>query len=70
MWHNCLLFSPGPTEIIIILVIIVLLFGAKKIPQLMRGVGSGVREFKEGVRGDDEEKKENKDDKSGKELNS
>ncbi|MBA2746378.1 MAG: twin-arginine translocase TatA/TatE family subunit [Flavisolibacter sp.] len=35
----------GIKEILIILVIILLLFGAKRIPQLMRGVGSGIREF-------------------------
>ena len=35
----------GATEIIIILVIVLLLFGGKKIPELMRGVGKGIREF-------------------------
>jgi sec-independent protein translocase protein TatA len=38
----------GFSEIVIILVIILLLFGAKKIPELMRGLGRGVKEFKEG----------------------
>lgn len=37
---------PGGWEWILILIIIVLLFGAKKIPELMRGLGSGVKEFK------------------------
>jgi sec-independent protein translocase protein TatA len=37
----------GFNEILIILVIILLLFGAKKIPELMKGLGKGVREFKE-----------------------
>ena len=48
----------GFNEILIILVIILLLFGAKKIPELMRGVGKGVREFsdaKNNVRGEIEE---------------
>ncbi len=36
----------GPTELIIILVIIMVLFGAKKIPDLMKGIGSGIKEFK------------------------
>ena len=36
----------GVKEILIIAVIIIILFGAKKIPQLMRGVGDGIREFK------------------------
>ena len=39
----------GYTEIILIVLLIVLLFGAKKIPELMRGVGRGVKEFKDAV---------------------
>lgn len=39
----------GGYEVIIVLVIIVLLFGGRKIPELMRGVGKGVKEFKKGV---------------------
>lgn len=39
--------SLGPTELIIILFIILLLFGARKIPDLARGLGRGVREFKD-----------------------
>ncbi len=46
--------SFGGTELIIALVIILLLFGAKRIPELARGLGSGVREFKRGTRGEDE----------------
>ncbi|NQW30934.1 MAG: twin-arginine translocase TatA/TatE family subunit [Ignavibacteria bacterium] len=38
--------SLGTTEIILILLVVVLLFGAKKIPELMRGLGTGIREFK------------------------
>lgn len=37
----------GAQEIIIILVIVLLLFGGKKIPELMRGIGKGVKDFKE-----------------------
>ena len=44
----------GGPEILIILVIILLLFGAKRIPELAKGLGSGVREFKKGTRGDGE----------------
>ncbi len=40
----------GTTEIIIIAVIFLLLFGGKKIPELMKGVGKGVRSFKEGMK--------------------
>lgn len=39
----------GPMQIVVILVIVLLLFGGKKIPELMRGVGRGVREFKDAV---------------------
>jgi sec-independent protein translocase protein TatA len=46
--------SFGGTELIIALVIILLLFGAKRIPELARGLGSGVREFKRGTRGEGE----------------
>ena len=48
----------GPTEIILILAIVLLLFGGKKIPELMRGLGRGVRSFKDGVKGEDEESKQ------------
>ncbi len=47
----------GTPEIIIIVVIILLLFGGKKIPELMRGLGKGVKEFKDGVGDDNENKK-------------
>ncbi len=48
----------GPTELIIVLTIILLLFGAKRIPELARGLGSGIQEFRKGTRGEvDEEKK-------------
>ena len=45
MIHPTLLGMLGTNEIIIILVIVLLLFGGKKIPELMRGLGKGVREF-------------------------
>lgn len=41
---------PSGTELIIILVIVLLLFGGKKIPELMRGLGKGVRSFKDGMK--------------------
>jgi sec-independent protein translocase protein TatA len=50
--------SLGGTELIIALVIILLLFGAKRIPELARGLGSGVREFRAGTRESEVEKKE------------
>lgn len=62
-----LLFSLGTTEILLIILIIVLLFGAKKIPELMRGVGRGVKEFKDAVNGEGTtEEKKSSDEKSEK----
>ncbi len=57
---NYFLFA-GTREIIIIAVIIVLLFGAKKIPELMRGIGSGIKEFKDATK---EQDSSSKDDQS------
>lgn len=54
----------GTPEIIIIVVVIVLLFGGRKIPELMRGLGKGVKEFKEGI-GEDSEKKDSQESKEG-----
>ena len=50
---NTLLFlgSIGTSEILLIEFVVLLLFGGKKIPELMRGIGKGVRNFKEGVNG-------------------
>ncbi len=44
----------GATEIIIIALVVLLLFGGKKIPELMRGMGKGVKSFKDGMNGIDE----------------
>ncbi len=41
----------GTGEIIIIAIIVLLLFGGKKIPELMKGLGKGVKNFKDGVKG-------------------
>ncbi len=46
-----LLGAIGPNEIIIILVVVLLLFGGKKIPELMRGLGKGMKEFKDATKG-------------------
>ena len=39
----------GPTQILVIVILIIVLFGGKKIPELMRGLGKGVKSFKDGV---------------------
>lgn len=57
---NIILGIIGPNQIIIILVIVVLLFGAKKIPELMKGVGKGIKEFKDATNKDEEKKEDNK----------
>jgi len=44
----------GATEIILILLVVVLLFGARKIPELMKGIGQGVNEFKNASKVEDE----------------
>jgi sec-independent protein translocase protein TatA len=52
----------GGPELIIILVIVLLLFGAKRIPELAKGLGSGVREFRKSSSGDyDKEEEENRE---------
>ena len=50
---NTLLFlgNLGTAEIIILAIVVLLLFGGKKIPELMKGIGKGVRNFKDGVKG-------------------
>ncbi len=45
MTHIALIFNVGMQELLIIMLIILLLFGGKKIPELMRGMGKGIKEF-------------------------
>ena len=58
-----MLGSIGMPELIIGLVVILLLFGAKRVPELARGLGSGVREFKKGTQEGEVEKKEEEEKK-------
>jgi sec-independent protein translocase protein TatA len=44
----------GMPEILVVLVVVLLLFGGKKIPELMKGLGSGINEFKKASKGEDE----------------
>lgn len=63
MYHTFLILNFGAPEVIIIGLIVVLLFGGKKIPELMKGLGKGVKNFKDGMKdvedtiNKDEEKK-------------
>lgn len=50
----------GTWEIILIVLVILLIFGGKKIPELMRGLGKGIRSFKDGVNGKEESNEKDK----------
>ena len=50
----------GWGEILVIALIVLLFFGGKKIPEMMKGLGKGVKSFKDGMNGADDDKKENK----------
>ena len=54
----------GPTELIIILVIVIVLFGVGRISKIAGELGTGIRSFKEGLQGDDEEKAEDEKESS------
>ena len=70
--------SIGPTELIIILVIVLLLFGVGRITKIGKEMGTGIREFRKGLQGDEKEqaekaqkeKQETSEDTSGKDSNS
>jgi len=54
----------GVTEIILILLVVVLLFGGRKIPELMKGLGQGMKEFKKASKVEDEPEKMRAEDKA------
>lgn len=62
---HLLLFGIGMQEVIVIALIVLLLFGGKKIPELMKGLGKGVKSFKDGMK--EIEADDNDDDKSSSE---
>jgi sec-independent protein translocase protein TatA len=51
----------GPWQIIIVVLVIILLFGGRKIPELMRGIGQGIKEFKKATKDENKEGENNKD---------
>jgi len=53
----------GPWQLTIIVIIAVLLFGGKKIPELMKGLGQGIKSFKDGMKEEDEVQKKDSSDK-------
>ena len=50
------LLAIGPWQIVLLVLLVVLLFGGRKIPELMRGLGTGIKEFKDASKEDDSEK--------------
>lgn len=60
-------WSPGIPEIILIILAILILFGGRKIPELMKGLGQGMKEFKKASKEDQEESTSNDSHKSIKE---
>ena len=51
----------GPPEIILVVIVVVILFGGRKIPELMRGIGQGMKEFKKATKDISDDEKEDKD---------
>ena len=54
MISNSIILAFGAWQIVLIVVVVLLLFGGKKIPELMRGLGSGIKEFKDASKEDDQ----------------
>lgn len=59
---NPLIFNVGFWEIVILALVVLLIFGGKKIPELMKGLGQGVKSFKEGIKEVEDEVKDVKKD--------
>ena len=55
---------PGFQELLIILLIVIIIFGASKLPQLGKGLGEGIRNFKKGLKSDDSQSSDKSDDSS------
>lgn len=60
------MFGMGPTELIIIFLVLLLLFGAKRLPEIAQGMGKGIREFKKSMKDTTDEIKGSLDDQSEK----
>jgi sec-independent protein translocase protein TatA len=61
------MFGLGTTELVIILVIVILIFGVNKIPQLGKGLGEGIRNFKSSIKAASEDEEKPKKDEKAKE---
>jgi len=60
------MWSPGPTELIIILVIVLIIFGAGRLPGIGKALGRGIKEFKDGSTGKDEKPEKQGDEEEPK----
>ena len=60
MYLNVLLGMVGPWQVVVIVVLALLLFGGKKIPELMKGLGQGMKEFKKATKGDYDDSEQEK----------
>jgi sec-independent protein translocase protein TatA len=56
MISTSIFLAVGPWQIVVVVVLVLLLFGGKKIPELMRGLGSGIKEFKDASKEDTDKK--------------
>ena len=61
LFNDVSLAAFGPWQIVLVVVVVLLLFGGRKIPELMRGLGSGIKEFKNATKEEEDEKKSIKD---------
>lgn len=62
MTFSTIILAIGPWQIAIVVLVVLLLFGGKKIPELMRGLGSGIKEFKDASKEDENLEEPKKDD--------
>ena len=69
MFGSLILFGIGMPEIVVIALVVLLLFGGKKIPELMKGLGKGVKSFKEGMNEVTDISKESGDGSQASEVN-
>ena len=63
-----ILGMPGPWELVLIVLVLLLIFGGRKIPEIMKGFGKGIKEFKDATGKGDSSKDENEDDKENQSL--
>jgi sec-independent protein translocase protein TatA len=62
MTEFILLGMPGPWELVLIILVLLLIFGGKKIPEIMKGFGKGIKEFKDATGKGDNKDEDNDDD--------